>query len=221
MQASLYPDMWDGEPFSWQIVVNQSWWQAKGMYYAYAGLLLLLAIINLVLYVRNMRMRVHRNHEEGDIISKICVFVERADGMEQEKLAPLADGYGSVTDQHLSTEFIDVMQKVMPLVRESRKETLTMHRLSEMADVDVVKLYETVTENIYKSPRDMIRKLRLRKAEELLAGTDMTIEQISDECGFYTPNYLMGNFCHEHKQTPREYREDRRQHSKMTTDNKQ
>ena len=209
VQASMFPDMWEGDPYEWEIVVNQSWWQAKGMYYLCAIIVLLLIIINIILYIKNTRMRERRNHEEGDIISKICVFVERAESFENEKLAPKPDEYGKAAEK-LAPEFIDIMQKLIPYVRESRRDMLSMHKLGEVADVDIVKLYEIVTTNIYKSPRDMIRKLRLQKAAELLATTDKTIEQISDECGFYTPNYFMGNFFHEYKQTPREYREERK-----------
>ena len=210
LQASMFPDKWEGEPFKWEIVVNQSWWQAKGMYYSYAFLLLLLVIANMYVYTKNTRMRVRRNHEEGDIISKICMFVERADSIEREKFAPRSDEFSNAAREHLEPEFTDIMQKLMPLVRESHKEDLSMHKLSDVANVDIVRLYEIITANIYKSPRDMIRQMRLRKAAELLVTTDMTVEQISDECGFYTPNYFMGNFFHENKRTPAEYREERR-----------
>ena len=210
VQASMFPDKWEGEPFSWDIVVNQSWWQAKGMYYLYAFLILLLVIANLYVYIKNTRMRVRRNHEEGDIISKIRMFVGRADGIEQEMFAPQTDELTGGSGQQLEPEFTDIMQKLMPLVRESHKEELSMHKLSDMANVDIVHLYEVIAANIYKSPRDMIRQMKLRKAAELLATTDMTVEQIADECRFYTPNYFIGNFFHEHKRTPAEYREERR-----------
>ncbi len=85
-----------------------------------------------------------------------------------------------------------------------------MRKLGEVANVDIVHLYEVVTANIYKSPRHMTEQFRLRKAVELLTSTNMTIEEISNECGFYTPNYFMGNFFHEYKRTPAEYREERR-----------
>lgn len=210
VQASMFPGMWEGEPDEWHIVVNQSWWQAKGMYYLYAFLLLLLVFANLYVYIINTRMRVRRNHEEGDIISKICMFVERADIMDREKLAPQTDELSIASGQHLEPEFIDIMQKLMPLVRESHKDSLSMHKLSDLTNVDIVHLYEIITANIYKSPKEMIRQMRLRKAAELLVTTDMTVEQISDECGFYTPNYFMGNFFHEKKRTPAEYREEQR-----------
>jgi len=210
LQASMFPGIWDGEPFRWTIVVNQSWWQAKGLYFLFGFVLLVLFLINLILYIRNMRMRVRRNHEEGDIISKICMFVERGDNFSSERLSPIIDEYSQSSEQQLEPEFIDIMKKLIPLVHNSKKEELTMRKLGDVANVDVVHLYEIVTANIYKSPRDMIKQFRLRKAEELLVTTDKTIEEISDECGFYTPNYFIGNFFHKHKRTPAEYREERK-----------
>ena len=209
LQASMFPYLWEGEPYRWTIVVNQSWWQARGVYLLYGLVLLALFIANLILYIRNTRMRVKRNHEEGDVINKICMFVERADSFSKEPLSPSVDEIGSASEQQLAPEFIDIMEKLIPYVHENKKEDITMRKLGDVADVDIVRLYEVVTANIYKSPRDMVKQFRLRKAAELLTTTNKTIEEISDECGFYTPNYFMGNFFHEHKRTPAEYRDER------------
>jgi transcriptional regulator GlxA family with amidase domain len=154
-------------------------------------------------------MRVRRNHEESDIISKIYVFAERCSSFDKERLSPMLDDFGRADDQNLlAPEFIAMMQKIVPFVRETRREDLSMRIISEVAGVDIVKLYETISENIYKSPRDMARLMRLERAAELLRTTDKTVEEVSDECGFYTPNYFIGNFFHKYKQTPREYREE-------------
>lgn len=211
VQASMFPDIWEGTPFNWYIHVKQSWWRSRGVFVLFGLVLLALAIVNFMLYVRNTRMRVRRNHEEGNIISKICMFVERCDSLNSEKLSPVVDDYGIINNQNqLSPEFISLMERIIPFVKESRREDLTMRKLGEVADVDIVKLYETVSENIHKSPRDMARLFRLEKAADMLVSTDMTLEEISNECGFYTPNYFIGNFFHKYKQTPREYREEKR-----------
>lgn len=211
VQASMFPDQWEGSSFKWEIHVMQSWWRSKGMFYIYGLLLLTLVIVNFVIYVHNTRMRVRRSHEEGDIISKICMFVERCDNFTKEKLSPSFEVFGSDHDKNqLSPEFIELMQKIMPLVRDSRREELSISKLSDVADIGIVKLYEMLSNNIHKSPRDMARQLRLEHAAEMLATTDKTIEEVSDECGFYTPNYFIGNFFHKYKQTPKEYREERR-----------
>ena len=49
---------------------------------------------------------------------------------------------------------------------------------------------------------------RLERVANMLKATDKTITQISEECGFSTPNYLIGTFYHQYKMTPGEYREN-------------
>lgn len=209
VQASMFPGIWEGTPFPWHLHVKQSWWRSKGLFYLFGVILLALVIANLVIYVRNTRMRIRRNHEESDIVNKICMFVERCDSFSREKLSPMIDDFGITNEQnHLSPEFIQMMQKIVPFVRESRRSELSMRKLGEVANVDIVKLYEVIADSLHKSPRDMARQFRLEKAAELLRTTDMTVEQVSNECGFYTPNYFIGNFFHKYKRTPREYREE-------------
>ena len=52
-----------------------------------------------------------------------------------------------------------------------------------------------------------MRISRLQRAAELLKTTDKGMKEIAAECGFYTPNYLMGCFFHQYKLTPAEFRE--------------
>ena len=100
-----------------------------------------------------------------------------------------------------------MMRKLIPYVSDHQNADLTMRSLSSVAGVDVVKFYEVIMSNIHKSPRELTRQSRLSEAAELLTGTNKSIEQIADVCGFYTPNYFIGNFFHYYKQTPAEYRQ--------------
>ena len=180
----MYPGHWEGEPSRWTIVVNESWWRAKGIYYSAGLLLLLLAVANLIIYIRNVRMRVRRTHEEGNIVSKICLFAERAENMDKASLSPLGEEYSPAEEQHPTAEFCDIMERLLPVVSSSRKEELTMRRLGEVAGVDIVRLYEVVTANIHKSPRDIIRRRRLRKAAEDLQ-VKLDPERFEQEMIFY------------------------------------
>ena len=219
VQASLFPDEWqedipDEERFVWEVHVKQPWWRTTGLMVLAVIILLALLVANFYLYNRNTRMRDRRNNEEGDIIRKIRFFVERCDAASLQKFSPfMEDEAGSMsedTGDDLSPEFIQLMQKLIPYVKSHRDGTLTMHMLSKEGGVDVVQLYETVTGNLYKSPRALTRSVRLNKGANLLATTDMSIEQVAMECGFYTPNYFIGNFFHVYKQTPTEYRQSKR-----------
>ena len=208
VQASMFPDMFDGTPFTWNIHVNQSWWRARGIYFVLGGIVLLLLIANFVIYMRNTRMRVRRNAEEGDVVKKIVSFVDRCDEFASEVLSPRQEGAdNSLNDQRmkLSPEFIEMMLKLMPVVH-NQPRGLSIRKLSDAAGVDVAKFYEMVTSNIYKSPHDLARIQRLRKAADMLRTTQKSIEEVANECGFYTPNYFIGNFFHNYKQLPTEYR---------------
>lgn len=210
LQTSMYPDVWDNKPYKWNIIVNQPWWQTTGLIWLLAFILLTLAIINLVFYVRNERMRLHRNHEEEDIIHKIRKFVSRCDASTSDLLSPTQDDFRQDLDNtasKMSPQFIKVMMELMPFVREHMQGELTMTQLGAAAKMDVVALYELIMADIYKNPRELARIYRLERAADLLKNSNLTIEQIAKECGFYTPNYMIGNFFHHYKMTPGEYRE--------------
>lgn len=212
LQASMYPDMWDGTPFEWEIIITQPWWQTTGILWMLGIVIFLTALGNFIFYMRNERMRMRRNQSEGDIIRKIRQFVERCNTVSSEQFAPIQDDFRQETenaDTKLTPEFIQVMMILLPYVQEHMKGELTMAQLSSVVAMDVVSLYELIMADIYKSPRELARIIRLERVANLLKETDKSITQISEECGFNTPNYLIGTFYHQYKMTPKEYRENR------------
>ncbi len=209
IQASMFPDIWPGEPFVWTVHVNQPWWQATRNYIFVFVIALVLLIVNFLLFNRNTRLRMLRNNEESEIIGKIQSFVRRCDTLSHEPIAPVHDdGNGKNSGDTLSPAFVELMLKLLPWLQEHQDKGLTVHKLCEVGDIDVVDLYEIMNNNLYKSPSELLLKLRLKKAADMLRHTDLTLEQIAAECGFYTPNFFMGNFFHQYKLTPREYREE-------------
>lgn len=213
VMASMFPDQWDDTvPFECIVHVNQPWWQATGVYVLFVLMILSLLVVNLFIFGRNTRMRAKRNSEEGDIIKKVNSFVERCENYRKEVLTPSAEelffAHHEATTQ-LAPEFITVMLSVMPYVQEHQGR-VTMRELSKVSNTDIVKLYNIMTTNLYKSPREIALLLALQKGAELLSSTEMSVEQIANECRFHSPNYFMGSFFHAYKVTPREYREDHR-----------
>jgi AraC-like DNA-binding protein len=210
LQASMYPNQWDGTPFTWNIIVNEPWWQTTGILWLLVVVVFMISIANLAFYMRNERMRMRRSHGEGDMIRKIRQFVTRCNTYTSETMSPMHEDYGHNSenaDVKLSPEFMKVMMRILPYVKGHMKGDLSMAQLSHVAEMDVVPFYELMMDNIYKSPRDLARVYRLENATKLLLTTDSSIEQIADECGFYTTNYMIGTFFHQYKQTPQEYRE--------------
>jgi AraC-like DNA-binding protein len=219
VQASLFPDAWeedspDMKHFVWEIHVKQPWWRTTGLMVLASLALLALLIANFFVYNRNTRMRVRRHAEEGDIIRKIRFFVDRYNSILKEPLSPLTNKAGEeVFDEErvqFQPEFVSLMQKLIPVVTRNQNRSLTMRKLSKAGDIGIVRLYEILVPNINKSPRSLALLNQVHKGAELLTHTEDSIEQVALGCGFYTPNYFMGTFFHEYKQTPDEYRAQKR-----------
>ena len=98
------------------------------------------------------------------------------------------------------------MQKLIPYVSINQNRALTMRKLSEVGGVDIVQLYKVISGHLGKSPADLVRIIHVHKGADLLANSSMSVAEVASACGFYTPNYFIGSFFHEYKQTPQEYR---------------
>ncbi len=60
------------------------------------------------------------------------------------------------------------------------------------------------------TPHEEIRRVRLKRARELLSETDLTIETIAERCGFRHGEYLGAVFLQEFGQTPGDFRAQQR-----------
>ena len=213
LEASMFPNAWSGETKEWVIHVNQPWWKTTGVYAILLFLLLLVLLANLFLYSRNTKMRARRNNEEGDFIKKLRSFVQRCDSFSNELLAPTQDEYyGDFEEERskMKPEFIQLILKLTPYIHQQKNNDLTMSRLSRVSGIEVEKLYDIIIADLYKNPRELSKQVRLQRAKKMLEETELSIEEIADGCGFYTPNYFIGNFFHQYKLTPKEYREEKR-----------
>ena len=211
VMASTVQGQFVGRSFEWIINVNQPWWRTTGIMMLLGLAVFVLIVANFFFYNRNTRLKMLRNNEEGDVIRRISAFVERCDSLSAEKLSPTQEEiYGTDAESQieLSPEFVDVMLKVLPFVHERHGRSFTMSQLSMATDMELLELYEMVSENVHKSPRVLICTMRIDKAAELLRTTDKTIEDIAHECGFISPNYMIAKFYHKYKMTPAEYREE-------------
>jgi AraC-like DNA-binding protein len=79
--------------------------------------------------------------------------------------------------------------------------------LSQVAEMDVLGLYELIVGNIHKSPRPLVLSMRIEQAAKLLRTTDKSLGEITEECRFVSPNYLISQFFHKYRMTPSAYRE--------------
>ena len=207
VQTSMLPDKWDSVPYVWIININEPWWRTTGMFVLLGLILLFLLVFNAYYYWRNTNMRAIRNSQEQGVIKRIKTFAERCT-QQEESMEPIPEEvYGMGDPQNdLSAEFMETMTKMLPVLTSKEASRITMRELSDVVGMDVQKLYQLVTANIYKSPRPLARKIMLAKATEMLKTTKMSVAEISDACGFATPNYFIATFYHQNKMTPEHYR---------------
>ena len=175
------------------------------MYILLGIVLLTLLIANFIYYNRNTRLRIERKNSEGDIIRRIRNFVERTNDMENMELSITRDEIlgSNESGGALSEKFIDIMLDIVPYVKEHRD--VTMKNLCDITNVSMLELYDAISSDLYKNPRQLILASRLNKASEMLSKGDKSVEQVARECGFSTPNYFIACFFHKYKKTPSAY----------------
>ena len=209
VQASMVPDKWTSEPYEWTINVHEPWWRTTGVFMLLAVVLLVLLFINLFYYMRNANLRALRNSEEQGLLRRIYSFIERC-STGGDVLEPALEEYTTSrmdTQNELAPEFVTLIEKIIPVVKTEKKKKITMRSLSAVAGMDVKEFYALITGNIFKSPLELGKKLRLAEAERLLKNTDETIDSIAEQCGFVSANYFIATFFHTHRITPQAYRQ--------------
>ena len=212
IQVSSSPNHFELRPYTWVIYVNEPWWRSTGIYLLLGLIVCLLAIANVIFYNYNTRLDMMRNNKEGDIMRRIRNYVTRCDELHNELLLP-----GIATTEEESADdpqqnnklFINTMLTIVPFIHSHANEKVTMTMLSEQTGMEVAKLFELLSSNFYLSPRQLVGRLRLQEASELLLTTDKSVEEIANELMFVTPNYFISCFYHHFRQTPKDYRKSK------------
>ena len=209
IMASVVPDQYVGEPYEWVVNVNQPWWRTTAILTLLGFVVLVMAVLNFIVYNRNTRLRMRRNNEEGDVVRRIKAFIDRFDSYGTELMSPTQEEvFGNERDfqSQMDVRFVDAMQQIIPYVHELKGKPFSMHMLSNASGLEVFDLYDMVSQNIHKSPRALICSQRLKKVAEMLRNTDKSVETISQECGFVSPNYMISKFFHKYRVLPLDYR---------------
>ena len=208
VQASLWPNTWPQEPFTWIVYVDQPWWRSTGIYVLLIILFFVCVAINFFLFVRNTRMRMVCLNEEENLMRRVRNYAELCEQLGKEVLAP----QNKVDDTEIrnntvtSEKFEEVMLKLVPYIIEHHHDKLTYHQLTVCVGMSHGMLYEILANHIDGSPRMLILNLRLQGAAELLRTTLTPIEEIANECAFVSPNFFISSFYHQYRMTPQDYR---------------
>lgn len=210
VQASMQKDYWPETAYEWILRVNEPWWRTTGVYLALGLVIVLLLVLNIVYYSRNVKMRLLRNSKEVDISKQIRELVSRCDGFNGDPIAPIRDEvYGEQLGaaDEMDDRFVDAMLRVIPEINRQKSGRISMRDLSRVAGISVTDFYELMAANLNRSPHKLALRLRLQHATGLLRSTDQRIEDIADTCGFVSPNFFVASFVKQYRMTPKQYRE--------------
>ena len=123
-----------------------------------------------------------------------------------EEITGFFNDYAGYLAQVRSLESRNVLDKVDDYVQAHYQEKLSLKSLGEMFYVNNVYLGQLYKKRHGMAFRDYLNQIRLEKAQELLAGTDMRIYAIAEEVGFGKVEYFINKFVQMNAMTPNQYR---------------
>ena len=106
-------------------------------------------------------------------------------------------------------EALEKINETAQYLEEHFTEEITTEQLAKMAHLSEGYFCSLFKEVTGKSAKEYINDLKLRRGEELLTSTDMTVTEIAFCCGFSDANYFTRMFKKEKGISPREFRKER------------
>ncbi|MDR0272444.1 MAG: glycoside hydrolase family 11 protein [Clostridiales bacterium] len=97
-------------------------------------------------------------------------------------------------------------EKILLFIHENYKEKITADNIAESLKISRGECFRCFKKHMNKGITEYINEYRLSKAEELLKTTDMSVMDISAECGFENASYFGKTFKEFFKVTPLKYR---------------
>lgn len=102
----------------------------------------------------------------------------------------------------------EMMEKLLRFMEEHiADEDLKIEELAEAVHMGRTVFYGKIKALVGMSPSDFLRRLRMQRAEELIARSKMNFSQIAFRIGFSDPKYFTKCFKKETGMTPSEYRQ--------------
>lgn len=124
--------------------------------------------------------------------------------LEEKRLHSLV-GEEMEDSLHLSPNEKLVRQAMRIIKEQYANPNFRVEMLSKQLGISKIKCYRLFKDVLDTSPSDLIIKLRLQKAEQLLARKQMNISEVGFECGFNDPKYFSKLFKKHYGASPRSF----------------
>lgn len=138
-----------------------------------------------------------------------CAYILKP--VEREQLiASVRDGLrrGGLPGEAIPKTHNALIRKALEYIhREYARSTLGIKELAEQIHLNPSYISVLFKEETNQTFTEYVTELRLRKARELLATTDLKIYEIAERAGFSSSKYFVKVFREKEKMTPKHYRD--------------
>jgi AraC-like DNA-binding protein len=91
-------------------------------------------------------------------------------------------------------------------LREHLQESISLEALARDSGLHPTYFHKLFTAAFSKTPAQQLMQYRIHAAVNWLMGDELSVSEISDRCGFSTPNYFCYKFREATGQSPRQFR---------------
>ncbi len=198
VQASMGDHIWGTALRKTFVIAPPLWltWWAKLLY-----VLLITALVCSLLwwYLRDRQKKMQRENEQR--VNQLFELREQARHQfaESVKIDPEQIAVNSEEQQ--------LLERVMKAVEQNIDNTdYTVDLLARDVGMSRANLYKKMQTMLGITPSDFMRNVRLKRAAQLLADSNLSVNQIALSVGFLTPRYFSQYFRKMFGVTPTEYR---------------
>lgn len=162
-----------------------------------------ITLLNPLLYQQTFLLlkSVWNREEDGlrDMKSAMLVFQLLYEILESE-------GIGKTSQTGKESSVPDRLAQVIPYIERNLKQRISREQLAKIAHLNPV-YFSRLFQKVYGiTPMNMVQKLRMKRALQMLENPEYTIEFIASECGFYDASYFNRMFQRTHMMTPGMFR---------------
>lgn len=137
-----------------------------------------------------------------EINKMVSILVEHFQGFYME------DYQYKTTHQDMSPEDLQQICRITRYIILNYRNKITLEDISQLEHLSSYYLSHLIKENLGFNFQHFLNAIRLEFAEKKLVFSNMTLMQISQDCGFSSPNYFNKCFSAWYGKTPAQYRKD-------------
>ena len=99
----------------------------------------------------------------------------------------------------------EIIENVLKYIKENLTSDLSLNTVASYASLSPIHFHNCFKAATGKTLHEYVEVQRIKKSAELLVSTDLTLTEISYECGLSSQSYISYAFKRKMKMTPREY----------------